>query len=706
MAVLNKIRQRSVILILVIALALFSFVLADVIRNGGMISQKSQNTIASVNGEDLDREQFARQVEAYQRNMGPNASSSQAVNMVWNMNLREMLLEEQFDELGIRVEEAQVKNLLRQQLAGDPTFSNEAGMFDENKLEEYVATIKATSPVAYQQWVDFENSVAKSAREQIYFNMVKAGIGATLLEGEQAYRHANDNVDLKFVQVPYSSVPDSDVEVSKAEIKDYMEKHPERFQTEASRSIQFVHFPEEASAEDEQEVKENLSALLENRVEFNAVTNANDTISGFKNTDNIENFVNENSDTKYVEGFVFKDELSGENADTLFNLQQGQIYGPYQDQGSWKLSKMLEVSQLADSARARHILIAYQGSPIGAGISRSKADAKTLADSLVNIVRQDTTQFAPLALQYSADPSNKQNAGELGWFSPGMMVPEFNDFIFQGKEGQIGVVETELGYHVVEIQDLTEKEKAVKIATIVREIQPSEKSMNDLFAEVTKFEIAAGDGKFVEVAKEHGKEVRQVKEMKVLDENIPGIGAQRQIVQWAFEEDAEVGDIKRFDIADGYVIAQLTDIHKEGLQSVEAASTTVLPILQKRKKAEIIKEKITGSSLEEIAKNQGEEINTANSVNLNSPVLPGAGNEPKVVGVAFALEAGEKSEPIAGESGVFVVEVISKNEAPALDSYRPYANRETLDRRTAVNAEVFEALKEEAEIEDNRARFY
>ena len=75
MAVLNKIRQRSVFLIVIIALALFSFVLADVIRNGGMVSQKSQNTIATINGEDIESEQFARQVEAYQRNMGPNATT-------------------------------------------------------------------------------------------------------------------------------------------------------------------------------------------------------------------------------------------------------------------------------------------------------------------------------------------------------------------------------------------------------------------------------------------------------------------------------------------------------------------------------------------------------------------------------------------------------------------------------------------------------
>ncbi|HET8754260.1 MAG TPA: SurA N-terminal domain-containing protein, partial [Salinimicrobium sp.] len=120
MAVLNKIRQRSVFLIIIIALALFSFVLADVIRNGGMVSQKSQNTIATVNGEDIERQQFAMQVEALQRNLGPNASTLQAVERVWDMNLRKLLLEGQFDELGIRVGEAQVKALLREQLANNP----------------------------------------------------------------------------------------------------------------------------------------------------------------------------------------------------------------------------------------------------------------------------------------------------------------------------------------------------------------------------------------------------------------------------------------------------------------------------------------------------------------------------------------------------------------------------------------------------------
>jgi peptidylprolyl isomerase/peptidyl-prolyl cis-trans isomerase D len=259
---------------------------------------------------------------------------------------------------------------------------------------------------------------------------------------------------------------------------------------------------------------------------------------------------------------------------------------------------------------------------------------------------------------------------------------------------------------VIHIQEQTEREKAVKLATISRAIEPSEKTSNELFAEVTRFELAAKDENFSDLAKEGGKEVRPVKEIQQLEENIPGIGAQRRIVQWAFEEDVEVGDIRRFEVPSGYVVAQVTAVNEGGLKSAEAASSTVIPILQKEKKAEIIKDRINGSTLEAIAQNQNVQVNTANAVNRNSPTLPGVGSEPKVVGFAFGLDAGAVSRPVAGEKGVFVVKVLQKNDAPQMESYRPYAAREATARRTTVNTEVFEALEESAEIEDNRARFY
>ncbi|WP_029037776.1 peptidylprolyl isomerase [Salinimicrobium xinjiangense] len=706
MAVLNQIRQRSVFLIVIIALALFSFVLADVIRNGGMVSQKSQNTIATINGEDIEREQFARQVEAYQRNLGPNASTAQAVNMVWDMNVRRTLLQEQFEKLGIRVEEAQVKDMLRRDMGNNPNFTNEAGMFDENKLREYVATLKSTSPQAYQQWLDYETGIAETAREQIYLNLVRAGVGATLLEGEQAYRFANDNVDMEFVQIPYTSVDDSEVEVSKNEIRDYIKANPGQFGSEASRDIQYVYFEEQASPEDEQEVRTDLEGLLKNRVEFNAATNSNDTVAGFAGTRDWETFVNETSDQKFANNFVFKSQLPSEHADALFNLGEGETYGPYKYNGAWRISRVVETAQIPDSAKARHILVAWQGSPVGGQVTRTKQQAKELADSITNVVRNNRDQFAELASEYSADASNKEDAGDLGWFTPGTMVPAFNDFVFTNNEGTVGVVETQFGYHVIHIQEQTDKEQAVKLATVSRAIQPSEKSLNDLFADVTRFELAARDGNFSDLAKERDMQVRPVKDIQQLEENIPGIGPQRRIVQWAFEDGVKVGDIKRFEVPTGYVVAQVTARNDKGLKSAESASSIVIPILQKQKKAEIIKKRISGNDLQQIAQSQNVEVNTANAVNRNSPTLPGVGSEPKVVGAAFALEEGAVSQPIAGEKGVFVVKTLQKNQAQQLDSYRSYAAREAAAKRTTVNTEVFEALKETAEIEDNRARFY
>lgn len=705
MAVLNKIRQRSVFLIIIIALALFSFVLADVIRNGGFSSQ-TQNTIGVVNGQEIGREEFARQVEGFQRNAGTNASTTDAVNQVWEQRLRELIVEEELEKLGIRAEQAQIRQMIRMQMGNNPAFTNEAGMFDENAVREYVASIKASSPEAYDQWLRFEENLANTARQNTYFNMVSAGVGATLLEGEQAYRLENDNIDLKFVQIPYTSVSDDEVEVSKDEIRKYIKDHSARFETEASRNIQYVFFEETASEEDNAEAQEGLSALLNSRVEYNAASQANDTLPGFAQAEDIEDFVNENSDLPYENRFYFKNQLPREFADNLFNLSEGESFGPYQHDGYWKLSRLVEAKQIPDSSKAAHILVAYRGQQFAPDVTRSKEEAKTLADSLAGVVRSNKNQFSALAAQFSSDLSNSEEGGDLGWATPGAFVPEFDAFIFEGNAGDVEVVETDFGYHVIHIQEQTDRERAVKLATLAREIEASERSRNNLFNEVTKFEIAARDNKFAEEAQKNGYEVKTVRDVKALEERIPGLGQQRRVVQWAFEDDTKVGDIRRFDLPNGYMVAQVTSKRDKGLMSAEDASSTVLPILTKKKKAEIIKNRLSGDNLEAIASNQNTMVQTANAVNLGNPTLAGAGREPEVVGSVFAMEPGKVSKPIEGDKGVYVVELISRNEAPARDSYRNVADQETARLRQQAAGRLFNALRKKADIEDNRAKFY
>ncbi|GAA0872533.1 peptidylprolyl isomerase [Gangjinia marincola] len=704
MAVLNNIRKRSFVLIMVIALALFAFILADLFRNSGAISEKSGNLIGLVGDEEISREEFARQVEA--ANQGGRAgSTTQTVNRVWDATVRQLVLENQFEELGIQVGEAQINAMLQQQLAGNPNFSNEAGIFDQNKLREYVSTLKATSPEAYQSWLQYEENVATNAKSQIYFNMIKAGIGATLFEGEQAYQLENSSVDIEYVQLGYDTINDEEVEVTKAEIEAYLKKNVERYKAEATRDIQYVYFEDKPSLDDDNQTKAGVESVLKDKIEYNDVTKLNDTVQSFVDVGDVESFVNEYSDVKYDGRFKFKKDLPRAFADTIYALEEGALFGPYKDNGSWNVSRIVETKQLPDSVRSSHILIAYQGA-VRSQAERTKEEAEQLADSLFNIVKANKRKLAELAPQFSDDSSNKDKGGDLDFTAYGRMAPEFNDYIFENKIGDLDLVETVFGYHIINITDQKNLQKALKVATVSRAIESSEKTTSDLFTEATSFEMSAKKDGFTEALGEEYK-ARPVKGVKSLDENIPGVGAQRNIVQWAFNEETKVGDIKRFDVNGGYVVAQVSAAKEKGTQNADDAALLVTPILKNKKKAELLKKRMSGKSLEEIAKDEGANIKESKSLNLTNPSLSGSGFEPKVAGVAFGLEEGEMSNAIEGTRGVYKVKVVKKTVAPGLDNYQVYAVQQTNKRTTpAVTNNVVNALKKTIEIEDNRAKFY
>ena len=211
---------------------------------------------------------------------------------------------------------------------------------------------------------------------------------------------------------------------------------------------------------------------------------------------------------------------------------------------------------------------------------------------------------------------------------------------------------------------------------------------------------------FAGIAEEKGYEVRPVNKLKAMDENLPGLGAQRRIVQWAFNPETEVADIRRFDLSNGYVIVQLTGIYREGTRDVEDASVQVLPILRKERKAEMIKAANAGKSLDNMARDNNQSPSTASALNAKSPTIPGAGREPLVVGIAVSMDQGAVSGLIQGETGIFKIEIVRKETAPTLDNYAPYADAVNDALGPRINSAVIEALKAKAEIEDNRALYY
>ena len=715
MAVLNKIRQRSIFLILIIALALFSFIIGDIFQNLDS-SAASDTAIATVNGEDIDRDDFMAKVENIQRQSGGSTTNTQAMNRVWENELRAKVMQSQYDALGISVERDYMRDLLKQNLTAFEEFKNEAGLFDEDKLNEFIANLKAISPetttlggtpINYQSWTTFEQNVAVSGVQQTYFNLVKAGITGTLTEGELEYQLENDKVDLKYVQIPYSSIPDSLVTVKKSEIEAYMKRFPKKYEVEASRDLIYVEFKEEASLADEQAIQDNLKALIADREEYNEVAKANETVVGFKNTKDNAAFVNANSAQKFNDAFVFRSAFSSEQADNITGLKTGELYGPYKDGNFYKLTKMIAKQGIADSAKVRHILVPFIGGVrADASVTKTDAEAKVTADSIYDVLRRNRSKFKSL-LSLSSDKVSNEKEGVIEFAYTDGFAPEFKAYSFENPKGSLGVVRTDFGYHIIEVLDQGKKQDAYKVATIAQEIEPSVETIDEVFKNKSKFEIAVADADFEAVAKENTYEVRNVSSVKELDENIPGIGAQRAIVRWAFEDGVDEGDFKSFSTSGGgFVVVKLTGINNKGLMSVESGSITALPELRKEKKAELIKDRISATTLNDIASAESQNVRTAVAVNMKNPTLSGAGREPLVIGTAFGLAEGETSEPIEGNTGVYVVEVTKVTPAPAMSSYQAAANRVGQAKENAVNTQLYNALKDAAEIEDNRAVFY
>ena len=716
MAVLNKIRQRSLILILVIALALFSFVIGDLFKNSDALTGGSQDVVATINGKDIDRLEFQEKVKNYQDRSGGRLTSTQAMNAIYNQELQNIIMESQYEALGLSVEKDEMRDLLKNSFSSYPEFQDANGNFDVNRLNAYIANLKEISPdvstlttggqpisVNYEVWTNNEQGIAANAIKQSYYNMIKAGVSSTITEAEDEYFGDAKTVDLRYVQIPYTSIADSLVKVSKSEISAYIKDHKEKYEADESREVVYVEFKEVASKADEDNIKAELLSLMDSKVVYNESSKNTDTLPGFNTTTNIAEFINANSDIKYNDTFLRKAQIQSTAKDTLLKLNAGDYYGPYNDAGYYKLSKIVETQQLPDSVKVRHILIPYAGATNSDGtVTRTPEEAQNMADSLLTKIKGGT-KFMDL-LELSSDKVSNEKDGEIEFAYNASMSPEFNSFSFDNDKGDIEVVGTSFGYHIIEILDKYSYNKAIKIATLARKIEPSDETLQDVFNRMSKFEIAAKDADFNKLAEERELTVKPIT-FKELDENIPGLGSQREVVRWAFNDDTDTGDFKNFSVSGfGFIVAKLVEKKEKGLMSVEDASVTALPEIRKEKKAKMIREKIKATSVDEIAKNNGQSPRTAAAVTIKNTTLSGAGVEPKVIGAAFGLEQGATSKPIDGEKGVYVIEVTKVNEATKLDNYTAIMNRLNSERKNAVQNKVYKALEKAADIEDNRAK--
>jgi parvulin-like peptidyl-prolyl isomerase len=716
MAILNQIRQRSLFLILVIAMALFSFVLADVIRNASGSSLPDQNIIATINGIEMEREDFMKKVENLERQNRGSGTNVQSMNTVWDIELRKSVLASEFDKLGITVERDLMRDLLKNNLLSFDEFKDSQGEFDQRKLNEFISNLKEISPetmdlqgaqVNYESWNNYESNIASSGLEKIYFDLIRSAINSTVFEGKTQYNYENDNVDLKYIKIPFSTIADSLVKVTKSDVKKYMKKNENDYQVKASRNLIYVKFQENPSKYDEKQIENQLTELLNDREEFDFESKTNKKILGFKNTRDNEEFLNLNSAIKLYDSYVFENSFSKEMAPIIYSLNKGEVYGPYKEGEFIKITKLVDTKRIPDSVKVRHILIPYSGSlRSDPNETTTEEQAKKRADSIYRIVLRRPSKFKSL-LSLSSDVASNENDGEIEFSYIDGFAPEFRDFSFENRVGKISVVETDFGFHIIEILSQSKRKNAVKVANLGLKVEASERTIDSIFNITSKFEIATEKSNFRDVASEFNYKVNPVNNIRELNENIPGVGSQRAIVRWAYNPDTNLDDIRRFNLQNGgYLVAMLTSINPEGLMSIDKASITAIPKIRNEKKAKMIMDKIKGRSLDDISSSQNQTIQTALAVNMKNPVLSGTGNEPNVVGYAFGIDEGVTSKGIIGNNGVFYVKVDRIKYANVMSNYQNYTNFLNSITLGSYNSKVYEALLESAEIEDNRHLFY
>ena len=405
--------------------------------------------------------------------------------------------------------------------------------------------------------------VGSNLKRDTYNNLIKAGLGASLKEGELAYQEDNALLSADVVYIPFSSIPDSLVSVTNSEVESYINDNPSAYKVEASRDLAYVQFDISPTDEDKEDIRNNVASYLEDREDVNKATAQKITILGLKNTSDYNLFFEENSsDIPNQEAFLMRNDMPKVVVDQILEGKVTNTFGPYEDNNFFKISKITEVYSRPDSVKASGIFVPYVGSQgATAATTKTEEQAKASIDSIYKLVRRNKKKFAQIASEINTDVS-KDKGGDIGWSSHGNSYnssrfdSNLADFLFNNKTGKVGVVKSQFGYHVLRIDERRNVQKGVKLVSFGREIIPSQETENTAFQNAEKFalEISAKGNNYYDVVKEMYYQTRPAVGLKIMDERVHGLlDTQRQIITWAFGSDTKVGSIQRFDINNGYV---------------------------------------------------------------------------------------------------------------------------------------------------------
>ncbi len=696
MATLEKIRNKAGVLVAVfIGFALFAFIFTGFFKSGSSLFRSSQQQVADIDGTSVsiqeyqalidEQEEFAK-IQSGKSSLS-EAETNKIQDQVWNQLVFETLLKKRTDELGLKVTSEELLTMVTgknvhpiiRQIFTNP----QTGVFDQAQLIAFLKQ-KDRDPKASFFWNFIEKQIIFQRINEKYTSLLKKGMYVTKDQVEQETKARSHKVDFDFVAKRYTSIPDSSVLIADADIEKYYNENLNDFKQDATRDIEYVTFAVTPSAEDKKMALEWITKAKE--------------VFGAENTDPVQ-YVKMNSDAPFVDRYFKPEQLSTRLQDFVKTAKIGEVYGPYLENDAYKLTRVVDIKMMPDSVKARHILLRT-------GASIDVLNAK--ADSLIALLKKGA-DFATIARSNSEDPGSAINGGDLGWFRDGAMVKPFNDACFNGKKGDIVKVQSQFGVHIIEIQALGKLTKKYKLATLVRDITYSSKTYQDVYSKATKFAALNNTPeKFNKAVDEENLVKRYGRGIKTTDRTIGSLQSPRQLIRWAFEN--EVGDISPiYEFGDDFVIAVLTGKTEKGTAPLETVKNQIKRELLREKKAEkllaeISKEKNSVTNITQLAEKLDVNVQNAEGVTFSDMQVAGAGIEPALVALATNSKKDELSGPVKGINAVFVVNVT--NDTPINIDPKAEENQLQQSNNYKVDYKIFDALKNSAEITDNRIRFY
>lgn len=707
MAIIGKIRNYSWLLLVFVGIALLAFILGDFIRKG---PKSSSTEIGNVAGTTIDYRDFEQRVEKQleqykeqnQKGTVEQATTYQIRQQVWSQMVREVIMNEQMEELGITVCSDELFDLVQGKEPSQyivQNFTNpKTGQFNPADVVNFLNNLDKQEPKVRQQWMDLEKFIKEDRLNNKYNALISKGIYVTKAQAKRNNDMRNKLADCRFVVLKYNTISDSTVKVNDEEIKKYYEAHKaENEQPEATRDIEYVLFDVLPSSDDIKKVD----------------TWINEIKSDFSKAEDPIAFAKQNADSKIEGKFLSKGKLSPAFDSVVFKKNSvGTVIGPLAENGFFKMGKVVDIQMRPDSIKARHILIAFEGAMrADSKVKRTKVQAKAKADSILTVIKKDTVKFGNLAKLLSDDPSNKDKGGDLGWFEDGVMIPSFNDACIKAKKGDFISVETDFGYHVIYVADKTKPVEKAKVAIIDRSVNPSDQTFQGVFGKANEFlSLCTNQETFEKAVSQKNMNKRIADNIKELDYSLPGMESARELVRWVYQnEKGKVSPV--FDVGGKFVVAVIKNAKDKGIPTLDQIKNDMEVGAKRDKKAEMLSEKFntalkSAKSLEDLSKTLNSKIDTVEGVSLSAFGIPTMGVEPEIIGTIFSMKSNVMSAPLKGKSGVAVIILDKTHDVPTKTDIKQVKEQLQGYMQSRVSYEAYPALEKMMNVVDNRAKFY